>query len=92
MCLIMILEVDQVGFDYTLDAAFWLLSSVSFSLKPGAILHVRGENGSGKTTLLKLVAGLLQPLAGEVRFVGKRCYLGHQSGIRDELTVDENCR
>lgn len=37
-----------------------------FSLDRGDFACVTGSNGSGKTTLLKTIAGLLDPLAGEV--------------------------
>ena len=43
-----------------------LASGISFSLKPGEVIVLRGPNGSGKTTLLRTIAGL-QPVArGEI--------------------------
>ncbi len=42
------------------------LRSVSFSIDGGERLAVVGPVGSGKSTLLSLLAGLLQPLEGEV--------------------------
>lgn len=38
---------------------------------PGARIAVAGPSGSGKTTLLMTLAGLLTPLAGEVRLGGR---------------------
>jgi len=49
-----------------------LFRNLSFSLEGGELLRLAGENGSGKTTLLKLLAGLLVPDAGEVRWQGTR--------------------
>jgi ABC-2 type transport system ATP-binding protein len=43
-----------------------VLNNLSMTLHPG-ITWLRGRNGSGKTTLLKLLAGVLQPIAGSVR-------------------------
>ncbi|HEX2725373.1 MAG TPA: ABC-F family ATP-binding cassette domain-containing protein [Beijerinckiaceae bacterium] len=43
-----------------------LFRDVTFSLGPGARLGLVGPNGSGKTTLLRLLAGELQPDAGEI--------------------------
>jgi branched-chain amino acid transport system ATP-binding protein/neutral amino acid transport system ATP-binding protein len=37
-------------------------------VEPGEIVALIGPNGAGKSTLLKLVAGLLRPRAGRVRF------------------------
>ena len=44
--------------------------------RSGEVVAVTGRNGSGKTTLLRLLAGLLQPLAGIVeRPSGRTAYL-----------------
>ncbi|PPK95349.1 ABC transporter family protein [Kineococcus xinjiangensis] len=43
---------------------------LSFDLAAGEVLAVVGANGSGKSTLLRTVAGLLPPLAGQVRVLG----------------------
>jgi len=39
-----------------------------FALAPGAQLALAGESGSGKTTFLNLIAGILKPDAGTIRF------------------------
>ena len=44
------------------------LSGVNLSVPAGHIVGLLGPNASGKTTLLKIVAGLLQPTAGSVRY------------------------
>ena len=48
------------------------VDSVSFGIQQGKITAIVGESGSGKSTLLKLIYGLLEPTAGEVRYQGWR--------------------
>jgi len=79
-----------------------LFSHLSFSLKPGELLHVTGANGSGKTTLLRTLCGLTRAHAGEVRWHGtaihklgddfhaQLAYVGHGNGIQGDLTPAEN--
>jgi ABC-type polysaccharide/polyol phosphate transport system ATPase subunit len=47
------------------------LCGVSFTLRDGDRLGLVGGNGAGKSTLLKVLAGVYQPAAGEVRVSGK---------------------
>jgi peptide/nickel transport system ATP-binding protein len=44
---------------------------VSLELNAGATLGVVGESGSGKSTLGRMLAGILEPSAGELRFEGE---------------------
>ena len=41
---------------------------MNFAIGPGEILGYIGPNGSGKSTTVKMLAGLLEPNAGEVLF------------------------
>ncbi len=79
-----------------------LFSGVGFSLAPGALLRVTGSNGSGKTSLARMLCGLLEPAAGEVRwggeniralrdeYWGRLLYIGHANALKDDLTATEN--
>ncbi|MBT2556265.1 ABC transporter ATP-binding protein [Hymenobacter sp. ISL-91] len=49
-----------------------VLSGISFNQAAGRKLALAGESGAGKSTLLQVIAGLVQPTAGEVRFAGRR--------------------
>jgi ABC-type uncharacterized transport system ATPase subunit len=51
------------------------LSSVTFSIRAGALHAVCGENGAGKSTLMKLLFGLEQPSSGRLLIDGKAAVL-----------------
>jgi len=63
-----ILEVEKLSKRF---GGLQAVDGVSFSLQKGAIKAVIGPNGAGKTTLFNLIAGMLTPTAGEIRFQGK---------------------
>lgn len=81
-----------------------LFAHLDFEVAPHTLLEVRGPNGSGKTSLLRNLCGLLPPAAGSIRWCGGDiaalgdeyrahiAYLGHLSGVKDELTARENLR
>ncbi|HET6567302.1 MAG TPA: ATP-binding cassette domain-containing protein, partial [Rhodothermales bacterium] len=43
------------------------LKGVRLDLHEGEVLAVVGENGAGKSTLIKILSGVHQPDAGEIR-------------------------
>ena len=47
-----------------------VLDGVDLAVSPGARIGVVGENGRGKSTLLQVLAGALEPSAGQVRRTG----------------------
>jgi len=79
-----------------------LFSQLELSLKPAQMLQVSGPNGSGKTSLLRLLAGLMQPTAGQILLHGQpltqqraqlaasMLWIGHAAGIKGLLTAEEN--
>ncbi|MCZ7665932.1 MAG: ABC transporter ATP-binding protein [Chloroflexi bacterium] len=46
---------------------FTALHNVSLHIFAGEVVGLLGPNGAGKTTLFKLIAGVLQPTAGNIR-------------------------
>ncbi len=81
-----------------------IFSGLSLRLCRGDMLQVSGGNGAGKTTLLRILATALIPSAGQILWHGEELgrrmaeyrgdltYLGHQAGIKVELTPRENLR
>src|SRR5437870_7795913 len=47
------------------------VNEVSFTIGAGEILGYIGPNGAGKSTTVKMLAGLLEPTAGEVLYAGR---------------------
>lgn len=78
------------------------VSRVSFTARAGAILGLLGPNGAGKSTLLAMLATLLRPTSGIIRFGsldpaedgaglrGRIGILGHDLFLYPELTAAEN--
>lgn len=74
------------------------LSPLSFSVRAGEFVSLVGASGCGKSTVLSLVAGLLQPTAGEVQIYGQRVirptprvgYMLQRDCLLDWRTIKEN--
>jgi heme exporter protein A len=81
-----------------------LFSGLHIALAAGEALQVVGPNGSGKTTLLRAVCGLTRAEQGQLIFRGaavdgdpktfrsELVYIGHENGLKSELTALENLR
>jgi len=49
-----------------------VLQDINLTLRDGEIVGLLGRSGSGKSTLLRLIAGLAQPISGQVNYEGQR--------------------
>jgi branched-chain amino acid transport system ATP-binding protein len=96
-----LLELCDIHASYTRKD---ILRGVTLTVRAGETVTLLGENGAGKSTVLRVVAGLLQPSKGVVRYRGRdlngmtvvdrqRLGIGYliQGGrIFPNLTVQEN--
>lgn len=79
-----------------------LFAQLSLQLSQGQLLQIVGKNGAGKSSLLRILAGLAQPDDGQLyykamllpeslpAYSANLCYIGHQSGVHEQLTALEN--
>ena len=64
--------VEQLNRWYTIDKKrHQILKDISFHVKRGEFVLLRGVSGSGKTTLLSILAGLEKPSSGKVLIDGE---------------------
>jgi len=78
----------------------WAVHDLSVELDSGDLIALLGPNGAGKTTLLKLLAGLITPTTGSIRFDetsgtvrpsrARTGLLMPADHLYDNLTVQEN--
>ncbi|MBI4350677.1 MAG: ABC transporter ATP-binding protein [Elusimicrobia bacterium] len=78
------------------------LSGVSFDFSAGLLHGLIGSDGAGKTTTLRLLAGLLKPSSGAIRyFSGGRpaafselrptlAYMPQQASLYPDLSIEEH--
>ncbi len=79
-----------------------LFENLSFAIDSGELVQVEGRNGTGKTTLLRIITGLGDRDEGEIfwnqetiessrdSYHQDLLFLGHQTGVKRELTAFEN--
>ncbi len=71
---------------------------IDFDVRRGEIFGLIGPDGAGKTTTFNVLAGILEPTAGDILLLGERPrvartnvgYLTQLFSLFDDLSVDEN--
>jgi ABC-type sugar transport system ATPase subunit len=64
----LLLELDRIQKRF---GGVTALKNGTCTVKAGEVHLLMGENGAGKSTLMKIVAGMISPDAGEMRFRGQ---------------------
>ena len=67
----MILEARNLMYSYSSKREKLVLKNVSASFEEGTFYAVVGASGSGKTTFLSLLAGLDDPVSGQILYNGE---------------------
>jgi heme exporter protein A len=94
------LELEEIGIS---RGARRLFGGFSLRVAAGEAVMLAGANGAGKTSLIRVVAGLLRPDGGQVRFHGdaatdldpdlaraRHIHLsGHHDGLKTQRTAGE---
>jgi len=63
-----VIYVNNVSFSYNDNR---VLEHITFSVNQNDFVGIIGPNGSGKTTLIKLILGMLKPVEGDIRVLGR---------------------
>lgn len=81
------IEFDHVWFKYKNEAKEYVLSDVSFHIKPGQTVGIIGQTGSAKTTLVQLIPRLYDATKGTVRIDGVDVKNYPVKHLRDAIAV-----
>lgn len=81
------IEFDHVWFKYKNEAKEYVLSDVSFHIKPGQTVGIIGQTGSSKTTLVQLIPRLYDATKGTVRIDGVDVKNYPVKHLRDAIAV-----
>jgi energy-coupling factor transporter ATP-binding protein EcfA2 len=66
--------------DFAYESGPPVVDGLDLELRRGEVVVLRGPNGTGKTTIAKLVAGLLEPVGGNVTRSGRTAMLLQDPG------------
>lgn len=81
------IEFEHVWFKYKDTAKEYVLSDVSFHIKPGQTIGIIGQTGSSKTTLVQLIPRLYDVSRGEIRIDGINVKEYPVRHLRDAIAV-----
>lgn len=90
------ISIDKLTFNF---GKLRVIDDLSLDIPKSTSFGLLGPNGSGKTTLIRLLVGLLKPVAGTIRCLGKtplpgnaksRGYMPQLPALYSELTVQQN--
>lgn len=81
------IRFDHVSFKYQSSAEEYVLSDISFHIKPGQTVGIIGQTGSAKTTLVQLIPRLYEATEGCVYVDGHPVWEYPLEGLRDSIDM-----
>ena len=81
------IRFDHVSFKYHKDAPEYVLSDISFHIKPGQTIGIIGQTGAAKTTLVQLIPRLYEATEGTVYIDGHPVQEYPLKGLRDSIAM-----
>ena len=84
-----LIVAENIGYKINENKLFY---NISFDIKQGEALHIKGRNGSGKSSLIRIILGITEPVKGtlENKSTKEICYIGHKNALKTYLTLDDN--
>ena len=69
-----------------------IVSDMNINIKKGEFIGILGPNGSGKSTFLRALLGLIQPLSGQIKVLGKtptrgNIDIGYMPQMRSHISI-----
>ena len=81
------IRFDHVSFKYQSGAEEYVLSDISFHIRPGQTVGIIGQTGSAKTTLVQLIPRLYEATEGCVYVDGHPVWEYPLKGLRDSIAM-----
>lgn len=81
------IRFDHVYFKYQTDADEYVLSDISFHIKPGQTVGIIGQTGAAKSTLVQLIPRLYEATRGTVFIDGHPVQEYPLKGLRDSIAM-----
>lgn len=81
------IRFDHVFFKYKETAREYVLSDISFEIKPGQTVGIIGQTGAAKSTLVHLIPRLYEATSGNIYIDGHPIYEYTQDHLRDSIAM-----
>lgn len=97
-------DISEITFDHvslSYKNGTEVFKNKSFTMSKGDSILIKGENGSGKSSMLKMIADLISPTSGDIKYNGESffdinrntlyksiCYLNQEELLLNETLED----